>query len=71
MVPLIQMTDRPEVETAFGADLDLVLHGDPASWPRTVLDKIAAVATHDYTPRLYHLGNIDFQVTRGLLGVSM
>jgi hypothetical protein len=35
------------------------------------LARIAAVAEHTYAPQLYQLGNIDFQVTRGLLGVSM
>jgi hypothetical protein len=29
------------------------------------------VAAHRYVPKLYQLGNVDFQITRGLLGVSM
>ncbi|HXF63785.1 MAG TPA: UxaA family hydrolase [Caldilineaceae bacterium] len=71
MIPLLQITDRAQVVERFGADMDLALDGDPAAWPGQILEKIAAVAAHHYTPRLYQLGNVDFQVTRGLLGVSM
>jgi hypothetical protein len=71
MVPLLQITDRLQVVEPFGDDMDLVLDGDPAAWPGQILAQIAAVAGGHYTPRLYQLGNVDFQVTRGLLGVSM
>jgi altronate dehydratase len=71
MIPLLQITDRPDVAEAFGPDMDLLLQGDPAAWPEAILKRIAAVATGDYSPQLYTLGNVDFQVTRGLLGVSM
>lgn len=71
LVPLLQITDRPEVVEMYGPDIDLVLEGDPAQWPQRILERIAAVAAKQYAPRLYQLGNIDFQVTRGLLGVSM
>ncbi len=36
-----------------------------------MLDIVAAVASREYTPRLFGAGNTDFQFTRGLLGVSM
>ena len=71
MVPLLQITDRADIDAAFGADMDLHLTGDPAGWPSAILALIADVAGRRYAPRLYQLGNIDFQVTRGLLGVSM
>lgn len=71
MIPLLQFTDRPDVAAAFAPDLDLVVQGDPAAWPEAILRCIAALAAGDYRPRLYTLGNVDFQVTRGLLGVSM
>lgn len=71
MIPLLQITDNAEVNQAFGPDLDLWLSGDNAEWPTQILTRIAAVAKQAYAPRLYQLGNIDFQVTRGLLGVSM
>lgn len=71
MIPLLQITDRPDVADAFGPDMDLILQGDPQRWPEAILDRIAAIAAGDYSPQLYRLGNVDFQVTRGLLGVSM
>jgi altronate dehydratase len=71
MIPLLQVTDRSDVAEAFGPDLDLVLSGAPQAWPGQIYARIAAVAAKQYSPRLYQLGNIDFQVTRGLLGVSM
>lgn len=71
LVPLLQITDRPEVAEMYGPDIDLVLEGDAAAWHVRILERIAAVAAKQYAPRLYQLGNIDFQVTRGLLGVSM
>jgi altronate dehydratase len=71
MIPMLQVTDRGDIYEAFGPDLDLRLDGDVAEWPTHILDLIAAVAERRYAPPLYQLGNIDFQVTRGLLGVSM
>jgi hypothetical protein len=36
-----------------------------------MLEAVAAVASRDYTPRLFEAGNTNFQFTRGLLGVSI
>jgi hypothetical protein len=71
MIPLLQITDQANVHNAYSPDLDLWLEGSPDPWPTQILSRIAAVAEHTYAPQLYQLGNIDFQVTRGLLGVSM
>jgi altronate dehydratase len=71
MIPMLQITDRADVYETFGPDLDLWLEGSPAQWPVEILARVAAIAEHAYSPQLYQLGNIDFQVTRGLLGVSM
>jgi altronate dehydratase len=71
MIPLLQITDRSDVAEAFGPDLDMLLTGTPQAWPAQIYARIAAVAAKRYAPRLHQLGNIDFQVTRGLLGVSM
>jgi hypothetical protein len=71
MIPMLQITDRPEVYHAYGPDLDLRLEGSTAQWPTAILERISDVAAHSYSPQLYQLGNIDFQVTRGLLGVSL
>ena len=71
MIPMLQITDNSDVYATFGPDLDLWLDGSADEWPTAILNRIAAVAEHRYAPQLYQLGNIDFQVTRGLLGVSM
>jgi hypothetical protein len=51
--------------------LDVILDGDPSSWTENLLGSILDVASRRYTPRLYGQGNTGFQLTRGLLGVSM
>jgi len=52
-------------------DLDVLLEGDPASWSAELLEALLEVASRRSTPRLYGHGNTGFQLTRGLLGVSM
>jgi altronate dehydratase len=67
MIPLLRIGDE---RTLFAEDLDLLLEGDPSKWAKTVLERLMDVATHRYAPKLYE-GNTDFQLTRGLLGVSL
>lgn len=71
LVPVLQVTADEGVESRFGADLDLVLEGDGAGWSGQMLERIAALIAGEFTPKLHGQGNIDFQITRGLLGVSM
>jgi hypothetical protein len=52
-------------------DVDLVLEGEAAAWTDRLLDLLCAVVSRRYTPRAAGQGNTDFQITRGLLGVSM
>ena len=40
-------------------------------WTETLLPLVLSVASRAYTPKLYEQGNTDFQVSRGLLGISM
>jgi hypothetical protein len=49
---------------------DLLLSGDPMDWAEQLLNGIAEVAARRYTPRRIALGDVDFQVTRGLTGIS-
>lgn len=71
MIPLLQVTTDGQADPPVRQDLDLVLTGDPEQWQRQLLQRLMAVAEGTYTPRLYAQGNTDFQVTRGLLGVSL
>ena len=66
MVPLIQVSTDSVTQADFGEDLDL-----GSSDVDSLLSMIVEVASRRYTPKLHGKGNIDFQLTRGLLGVSM
>ena len=57
----------------YAADLDLALPAGaaPADWAEALMRLVLRVASRDYAPRLTARGNVDFQFTRGLLGVSM
>jgi hypothetical protein len=71
MIPLLQASADPESTRYHGEDLDVILEGDPSSWTEKLLGCVLDVASRRYTPKLYGQGNVGFQLTRGLLGVSM
>ena len=50
--------------------MDLLLDNE-APWTETILPLVLSVASRTYVPKLYEQGNTDFQVSRGLLGISM
>ena len=66
MVPLIQVSTDSKTQTNYGTDLDLT-----SVDVDEMLTLIVETASRRYTPKLHGKGNIDFQLTRGLLGVSM
>ena len=68
MIPLLQVASEEAV--GWSADMDLTLGGD-APWTETILPLVLSVASRAYVPKLYEQGNTDFQVSRGLLGISM
>jgi len=71
LVPVLQVTAEEQVEVHFGGDLDLVLGADADMWAEQILALVADLFAERVSPRLYEQGNVDFQITRGLLGVSM
>lgn len=71
LLPVVQITAEEGVEQRFAADMDLILGGDPAGWSQALLDLATDVLSQRYAPKLTQQGNIDFQFTRGLLGVSL
>ena len=71
MIPLVQASSDPRTLQDHGEDLDVLLEGHPSNWTGEMLRTVAAVASREYTPKLFEAGNTDFQFTRGLLGVSM
>ena len=66
MVPLIQVSTDVTTQANYGADLDLA-----TADVDELLALIVEVASRRYTPKLHGKGNTDFQLTRGLLGISM
>jgi len=70
MVPVLQVGGRA-LPAPFHEDVDLVLAGRQDDRRTDVLNLIRNTAARYHTPRAAVLGNTDFQVTRGLLGVSV
>ena len=73
MLPLVQVTDVPEVAAQYGSDLDSVLVPEQgiAETVAALATLIADVASARYRPALWSLGVTEFQLTRGRLGLSM
>lgn len=64
MIPLLQVGSNQGID-----DIDLIL---PASDDyKPLFDLIVSTLSNEYTPRVQVSGNVDFQITRGLLGVSL
>ena len=76
-IPLVQITSPLPDDHRPMTDFDMVMQGDPASWPEQALQMVLRVASRTGSPdalrdmpRSFTQGNIDFQITRGLLGIS-
>ncbi len=71
LLPVLQVTSDAALHERYALDLDLLLargpHEDAARLLRAILDTLAGRST----PRLNGRGQDDFQLTRGLLGISM
>ncbi len=65
LVPVLQVT----TQAAATADMDAVL-ADDAALHRALLRLIVATLRGEHTPKHQRIGTDDFQVTRGLIGVS-
>ena len=71
MIPVLQMTAAENVQARYGPDLDLLLNGEASARPDQILQRLIEVISHQYRPKLYAQGNVNFQITRGLLGISL
>jgi altronate dehydratase len=67
LVPMLQAAVAPASLEGF----DIVLDVDPDQWAAALLAEIAEVAARKDTPQLFAQGAVDFQLTRGLLAVSV
>ena len=71
LVPLLQVSAVEGVISRFGEDLDGALEEGDTPWAERLLELVLEVAARQRHPRLWERGVTDFQITRGLLGVSM
>jgi altronate dehydratase len=71
LVPVLQVTSDPQMIEQYGADMDGILTGLDTDWLHQLLDLIVATISHQHNPLLSQHGNTGFQITRGLLGVSL
>ena len=69
MIPLLQVSSDPDA-----SDMDRILDPadpNPADTASDLIDQILKVASRDETPSLVGQGYTDFQLTRGLTGISL
>jgi altronate dehydratase len=73
MIPLLQMSGNAEICERFAADLDFCCSTDAGqeSIEQALLSRICETASRNYVPKLYAQGHSQFQLTRGLLGLSL
>ena len=70
LLPVVQIASGGALPAAAAADVDLVLTGDPAADETAVLGLLLATAQNEFLPAANAGGFVDFQLSRGLLGVS-
>jgi hypothetical protein len=69
LVPMLQAVAAPAAGAAPG--FDLTLTAGPDQWAAQLLDRLIEVAARRYLPQRLAQGDVDFQLTRGLLGVTV
>jgi len=70
LLPVLQVTANPDISPAYETDLDAVLT-ESDDWTQQLLDLVVDTLARRYSPRLSQSGDTQFQITRGLLGVSL
>jgi hypothetical protein len=70
LLPVIQAAEPSRRGVLPADDIDLFLSGDPERDSATLGEWIAAVAQRQRTPAANAQGFVDFQLTRGLLGLT-
>jgi altronate dehydratase len=72
-IPVLQAAEETAVVAAAAQDLDILLQddGDHPTWAESLHDLVLAALSGSYVPSQDRQENVDFQITRGLLGVSL
>jgi len=71
LVPVLEVAAADDCPPDAAVELDWLLAGDPAMWSAQLLARLGDLAAHRYIPNRVRTGNIDFQITRGLMGISL
>lgn len=74
MIPVVQVSTASMTGQQFNRDMDYIIHTDSMSTGQVgeyLIKLLSDTASHNYQPRLWAAGYTDFQVTRGLLGISL
>jgi len=74
MIPLLQFASGSTAAERYRSDFDLMTgtgtdHADGLD--HELMGLLCAAASHEYEPRHWSPGSVDFQLTRGMLGVSL
>jgi altronate dehydratase len=70
LVPVIQVAETSQRGTVPGDDIDLFLAGDATGDEAALAKVLVRVAQREQIPAALAQGAVDFQLTRGLLGVT-
>ena len=70
MLPVIQAAEAHQRGRVASVDIDALLTGDAVADEATLLHLVIAAAQHDRLPVANAQGFVDFQLTRGLLGLT-
>ncbi len=70
MLPVVQAAEARQQGRIAATDIDVFLSGDAVADEATLAGLLAAVASGARVPAASALGNVDFQLTRGLLGLT-
>ena len=70
LIPVLQVASNVLVSSGYGSDLDLTLGDNSEEWGNEAVQLLVRVVSGKQSAKASEQGNIDFQLTRGLLGIS-
>jgi len=71
LVPVLQITDSDALAIHAGEDIDLVLGSPADAWPAEIAALLQRTLSGGYTPMSARQRNVDLQITRGRMGISL
>jgi altronate dehydratase len=71
LIPVLQAAMAAPAHSQHLSDLDALLTGDNQADLEQLLNLIGNTLSRTYIPRTNRQQNVDFQITRGVLGVSL